>query len=97
MRHHKREGSSMGAVKTGIMHGEAFYRTGGSRIFFALKVLHRIVSKPYVVGALSLLWGYLHAAVKGEPLLVTEAEARFHKRLLLARLKAAAESLPKSH
>lgn len=97
MRHHKREGSSMGAVKTSIMHGEAFYRTGGSKFFFALKVLHRIFSTPYIVGALSLFWGYLHASVKKKPRLVTEAEARYHKALLVARLKAGAESLLKKH
>ena len=93
MRHHKREGSSMGAVNTSIMHGEAFYRTGGSKLFFGLKVFHRVFSKPYVLGAIALLWGYLQALIKRKPYLVTEAEARYYKGLLLGRLKVPAKSL----
>lgn len=95
MRHHKREGSSMGAVNTSIMHGEAFYRTGGSKLFFVLKVVHRIFSKPYVLGALALLWGYLQALIKRKPYLVTETEARYYKGLLLGRLKVPAKYLLK--
>lgn len=97
MQHHKCEGSSMGAINTSIMHGEAFYRTGGSKLFFGLKVLDRIFSRPYIVAALALLWGYLQASTKRKPRLVTEAEARYYKTLLLGRLKGPAASLFKKH
>jgi len=93
MMHHKREGSSIGSVNTGVMHGEAFYRTGGSKLFFALKALHRIAVRPYLVNALGLIWGYLRAMVKRKQLLVTEHEADFYKALLLGRLKSGAMCL----
>jgi biofilm PGA synthesis N-glycosyltransferase PgaC len=93
MIHHKREGSSIGAVKTGIMHGEAYYRTGGSKIFFLLKVLHRISVRPYFVNAIALIWGYVRALVKRKQLLVTETEARYYKALLLGRLQERVKSL----
>ena len=93
MMHHKREGSSIGAVKTGLMHGEAYYRTGGSKIFFLLKVLHRISVRPYFVNAIALIWGYVRAMVMRKQLLVTETEARYYKALLLERLKERVKSL----
>lgn len=93
MMHHKREGSSMGAVKTGAMHGEAYYRTGGSKIFFLFKVLHRIFVRPYGVNAMALIWGYVRAMVKKKPLLVTEDESRYYRELLLGRLKTRVTSL----
>lgn len=93
MRHHKREGSSIGTVRTGVMQGEAYYRTGGSKLFFVFKVLHRLVKKPYFVSGLSILWGYLRAMMEREQLLVTESESSHYKALLLGRLKTQVKSL----
>ena len=93
MMHHKREGSSIGAVNTGVMQGEAYYRTGGSKIFFVLKVFHRISVRPYFINAVALIWGYMRAMVKKKQLLVTETEAHYYKELLLGRLKKRIKSL----
>jgi poly-beta-1,6-N-acetyl-D-glucosamine synthase len=93
MMHHKREGSSMGAVNTGVMQGEAYHRTGGSKLFFVLKVLHRLAVRPYFVNAMALIWGYVRSMMVRKQLLVTETEARYYKALLLGRLKARAKSL----
>jgi glycosyltransferase involved in cell wall biosynthesis len=97
MRHHKHEGSSIGAVNTSVMQGEAYYRSGGSKLFFVLKVLHRVTSVPYLVNALGLIWGHLRAMLGKKPVLVTEAEACFYKALLLGRLKSKVNSLLKTH
>ncbi len=93
MMHHKREGSSIGAVNTGVMQGEAYYRAGGSKIFFVLKVLHRISVRPYFINAVAVVWGYVRAMVKRKQLLVTETEARYYKALLLGRPKARIKSI----
>jgi glycosyltransferase involved in cell wall biosynthesis len=85
-RHHKREGTGIGPVRTSRMHGEIFYVTGGDPVFLALKVLHRLTAAPYVINALALSAGYFAAFVKRKPRLVTAAEARCYKRLLRARL-----------
>jgi poly-beta-1,6-N-acetyl-D-glucosamine synthase len=95
MKHHKREGSSIGAVNNSVMQGEAYYRSGGSKLFFILKAAHRVVSMPYLVSGLGLVWGYLKAMLERKPLLVTGAEACHYKALLLRRLKARAKSLLK--
>ena len=61
MKHWKREGSGIGAIRTHFMHGEIYYRTGGSRTFFVLKVLHRSRAGP------SSLAGWLCAGVTCGP------------------------------
>jgi glycosyltransferase involved in cell wall biosynthesis len=93
LKHHKIEGSGIGQLKTSLMHGEIYYLTGGSKLFFVLKTLHRIGSKPYVLSALALLFGYLRALKNRKPSLVSEAEARCYKTLLNNRLRAKANAL----
>jgi biofilm PGA synthesis N-glycosyltransferase PgaC len=86
LKHWKIEGSGIGAFRTSAMHGEIYYRTGGGRLFFLLKVLHRTASQPFVVGGLALLWGYLKTMSRRKPLFVTESEARFYRELLNSRI-----------
>lgn len=86
MLHHKPEGSGVGSKATNIMLGEIFYRTRGSLLFFAIKLLDRSRRKPVGTGALAMLWGYLRAAARRMPPLVTEIEGREYRKLLRARL-----------
>jgi hypothetical protein len=95
MHHHKPEGSGIGLVRTSLMHGEIYYLTGGSKIFFVLKVLHRFAVRPYFVNAMALICGYVRALVKRKKLLVTEAESHYYNALLLGRIKSRAKSLLK--
>jgi glycosyltransferase involved in cell wall biosynthesis len=97
MKHHKPEGSGIGTIKTGVMHGEIYYLTGGSIFFFLLKVLHRLKSKPYGIGALALVRGYLKAFLSRKTPLVTETEARCYRSLLHGRLFAQAKNLLVRH
>jgi biofilm PGA synthesis N-glycosyltransferase PgaC len=93
IKHHKPEGSGIGAIRTSFMHGEIYYLTGGSKLFFCIKVLHRLGARPYVLSALVLFRGYIKAMIKRKPLLVTEAEALCYQTLLRDRLKAQARTL----
>jgi len=93
MKHHKSEGSGIGTIRTSVMHGEIYYLTGGGKLFFLLKVLHRMKSKPYVIGALALSWGYMNALWKRKKSLVTEAEAKCYQALLSERLQAKTKAL----
>jgi glycosyltransferase involved in cell wall biosynthesis len=93
MKHHKPEGSGIGAIRTSVMHGEISYLTGGGKLFFLLKVLHRMMSKPYVIGAMALSWGYMKALWKRKASLVTEAEAKCYQALLNERLQAKTKAL----
>jgi biofilm PGA synthesis N-glycosyltransferase PgaC len=86
MKHWKREGAGIGLLRTNIMHGEIYYLTGGSLLFFALKVLHRFKSRPFVVGGLATFWGYARAAIRRQQRLVTREEARCYRSLLNQRI-----------
>ncbi|HEY2934574.1 MAG TPA: glycosyltransferase family A protein [Acidobacteriota bacterium] len=85
--HLKNEGSGMGYCQTNIMHGEIFYLTGGSRLFFCLKAAHRLVfGKPILIGGLMMIFGFLKAAAGGKALLVTPPEAEFYRWLQKRRI-----------
>jgi glycosyltransferase involved in cell wall biosynthesis len=86
MRHHKPEGSGIGVLRTSVMHGEIYYLTGGSLVFFALKVLRRMGSKPYGLGALVLMYGYLKSLWQRRARLVTPREALTYRSMLQRRL-----------
>lgn len=77
MMHHKFEGTGIGVLKTSLMHGRIYYRTGGNLLFFALKVLRRILVKPYVLNAVALLTGYLMAMLRRETALVNNRKKNF--------------------
>ena len=87
MKHHKPEGSGIGMLRTSVMHGEIYYRTGGDRLFFVFKLLYRMMSRPYFLGTLALLWGYLKAILERKTLLVSDREARCYKAMLRERLR----------
>ena len=91
-RHHKREGSGIGLVRTSWMHGEIYYVTGGDPLFFLFKVLHRLVVAPFVIGALALAGGYVSALAKRKTVLINPEEARGYRRLLRQRLLGRAKN-----
>lgn len=86
--HHLRsEGSGMGMLKTGVMHGEIYQRSGGGLLFFAAKVLGRVVrGRPFLLNGMSLLYGYLRALWRRCPKLVTRVEAQHYRALLNRRM-----------
>lgn len=87
MYHLKNEGSGIGLLKTNAMHGEIFYLTGGSKFFFIMKVLHRIVTgRPVLIGGIMLLYGYLKPLIQKRKRLVSDGEAKFYSNLLNSRL-----------
>ncbi len=86
MKHWKPEGTGIGPLRTHVMHGEIYYLTSGSGLFFAFKVIHRMKSPPYVIGGLALLWGYLRPLLAGRTRLVTRDEARCYRSVLNGRI-----------
>jgi len=93
MKHHKLEGSGIGLVRTGVMHGEIYYLTGGDKLFFALKVLHRMTAKPIILGGLALMWGYVRSLLGGRQPLVTAVESKLYRARLRERMHAQARAV----
>ena len=94
MYHLKNEGSGIGNLRTNVMHGEIFYLTGGSKIFFMLKTLHRMIfGEPFFIGGIMMVFGYLKPLFFRKKLLVTDKEAKFYKQLLNRRIFTASNNL----
>lgn len=95
--HLKLLGSGVGQTQTNIMHGEIYYLTGGGIGFFLLKLLYRVHrSKPFLLGSLAILWGYLKSWMEGKPRLVSDSEAKRYRQLLNKSTRDAISSLFRS-
>lgn len=85
--HLKNEGAGIGFLRTNAMNGEAYYLSGGGVPFFILKFLHRLIfGRPFFLGGLFLLYGFLKPWVARRQRLVNEREAKFYRALLNGRV-----------
>ncbi len=61
-------GSSQQDIYTGRMrHGYGQYFMGTSLVFMAASALYRLNEKPYLLGSLAILWGWLRSALQRKP------------------------------
>jgi len=61
-------GSSQHGIYTGRMrHGYGQYFMGTGFLYMAASAIHRMNKKPYVLGGLAMLWGWLRGAIAGNP------------------------------
>lgn len=87
MDHLKPEGTGIGWMRTNIMHGEIYYKTGGSLLFFLGKLAARAIhGRPFVFGSAAMLYGFAAPYFQGTKRLVNAEEARHYRSLLNQRL-----------
>jgi len=91
-------GSSQRGVYVGRMrHGYGQYFMGTGFLFMAASAVSRMNQKPYVLGSLAMLWGWLKSALAGLPRYDDEEFRRFlrryQRRVLLVGKKRALEEL----
>jgi biofilm PGA synthesis N-glycosyltransferase PgaC len=90
-------GSSQQSVYAGRMrHGYGQYFMGTGLLYMVASALGRLNQKPYVLGSLAMLWGWLKSAVQREPRFQDREFRRFlrryHRRaLLVGKRRATAE------
>jgi poly-beta-1,6-N-acetyl-D-glucosamine synthase len=61
-------GSSYQSIYTGrIRHGYGQYYMGTSFLFMTASAIYRVSQKPYVLGSLAMLWGWVKSALAGKP------------------------------
>jgi len=86
--HLRKEGAGMGHLHTSIMHGEIFYRSGGSKFFFLLKAIHRFLKgKPFMLGGSAMIYGYFRAWLGRHEMLVNSLEALTYRQMLHHRMR----------
>jgi hypothetical protein len=74
-------GSSQDNIYVGRMrHGYGQYFMGTGPVFMLASALFRLNQKPYVLGSLAMLWGWLKAALQGKPRYEDKAFRRFLRR-----------------
>lgn len=87
-------GSSQDNIYVGRMrHGYGQYFMGTGPVFMLASALFRLNQKPYVLGSMAMMWGWLKAALQGKPRYEDKAFRRFLRRyqwrvLLLGKRRA---------
>ena len=90
-------GSSQQSIYTGRMrHGYGQYFMGTSWLYMLASAVYRLNEKPYVLGSLAILWGWLSSALQGKPRYNDFAFRRFLRRyqwraLIIGKKKAIEE------
>ena len=82
----------MGTAESGILkarfnYGRKDYFLGNHPVWQVLRVTYQIFKRPYVIGGLALLSGYLYALVTRTERPVTDELLQFHRQEQLARLR----------
>jgi poly-beta-1,6-N-acetyl-D-glucosamine synthase len=101
--HLRPEGSSHKSVYTGRMrHGYGQYYMGTSLLYMTASSLYRMRQKPYVLGGLAMLWGYLNSALHRKPRYEDPGFRKFIRRyqrraLLVGKKRALQELSSGSH
>ena len=91
-------GSSQQGVLTGRMrHGYGQYFMGTSLLFISASAIHRMTQRPYVLGGLAILWGWIKSALQRKPRYQDPEFRRFlrryHWRVLLVGKKRAVDDI----
>ena len=74
-------GSSQQSVYAGRMrHGFGQYYMGTGFVYMLANAINRLNEKPYVVGSLAMLWGWLSSALQGKPRFADPEFRRFLRR-----------------
>ena len=84
--HHRYTGSADGLWGGFVKNGRANYICGYHPLFMAVKCVRRLVRKPYLVGSLALLYGYLSGYLKSIPRFDDSETIGFLRRQQLERL-----------
>ena len=90
-------GSSQQSIYTGRMrHGYGQYFMGTGLLFMVASAIYRVNEKPYVLGSLAILWGWIKSALQGKPRYGDLEFRRFLRRyqmraLLIGKRKAIEE------
>jgi len=90
-------GSSQQSIYVGrVRHGYGQYFMGTGFLYMFASAIYRINQKPYVLGSLAMLWGWLRSALRAKPRYEDPAFRKFLRRyqwrtLLLGKTRATEE------
>lgn len=92
--HHRSMGTAQrGQLASMFSYGEKDYYLGGSPLWQLFRCSFRMTKRPFVLGGLALLAGYMTAAVRRMPRAVSPELMRYHRAEQMKKLKAIFRSL----
>jgi glycosyltransferase involved in cell wall biosynthesis len=92
--HHRLMGTAQkGPVAALFAYGQKDYYLGGSPVWQLFRVTYRLAKKPYLIGGLALLAGYLWAAVRRVKRPIPPELVRFNRAGQMKKLKAILRSV----
>jgi len=77
-----------GALQALFSYGEKDYYLGSSPVWQLFRVAYRMAKKPFVMGGLALLSGYIWASLRGVKRTVAPELMRFHRKEQMKKLRA---------
>ncbi len=87
--HHRRIGTTRGSLaRSKFKYGLKDYSIGTHPLFMFLKCINRFQQKPYVVGGILTLIGFIWAWIRREPKAVSEEIVRFVRDEQINRIKS---------
>jgi glycosyltransferase involved in cell wall biosynthesis len=84
--HHRYTGAAAGTWANLVKNGRANYVCGYHPLFMLLKCIRRLRFKPYVVGSIALLYGFLSGYFQRIPQVNESATIKYLRKQQLARL-----------
>jgi biofilm PGA synthesis N-glycosyltransferase PgaC len=92
--HHRSMGTAQRSQLASMFsYGEKDYYLGGSPLWQLFRCTFRMTKRPFLLGGLALLGGYLSAALRRMPRAVSPELMRFHRSEQMKKLKAIFRSL----
>jgi biofilm PGA synthesis N-glycosyltransferase PgaC len=89
MTHHRYTGASWGRWGGLVKDGKIDYVSGYHPLFLTAKSIARLVRRPYLLGSIALVYGYISAYLQGVPRVNDPELIRYPRRQQLARLVGA--------
>lgn len=86
LRHHRPTGAEWGRLGALVKDGRVDYVYGSHPLFLIAKAIVRLSRKPYVLGALALVYGYVVAYIQQVPRVNDADLIRYLRRQQVARL-----------
>jgi len=62
--HYRKTGSKDGLIKGYFRHGHGAFLIGYHPLFMLLRGVYRMIHKPYIIGGLAMIWGYVSSYLR---------------------------------
>ena len=84
--HYRHTGAANGAWRNAVKNGIWSYVSGYHPIYMLVRCINRLLEKPFLVGSIGLLWGFLMGYIRNIPRIEDRKLIRYLRKQQLRRL-----------